>query len=86
MAHTFESSKVRIHHDGDFSGDVTIVMKNAISDVIGGTHHVVVPFEDLHTFVMEKYRQGLIEIIEGLDLSRLSDCEVLHELLHVKSA
>jgi calcineurin-like phosphoesterase len=60
--HTTEIGGVVFHHNGDYSGDVTI------AGTFGAHATVEVPFETLERLVAMKKQQALIVFIEGLDL------------------
>ena len=55
--HTFESSSVRFHHNGDFSGEAIIVDKQSSAEFR-------VPFDDLKDFVAEYVRDRKIGHVE----------------------
>jgi hypothetical protein len=64
LAHTFKGKEVAIIHNGDFSGDVSIVKE------LPGQKHAMemkLPFEDLLDFVAEYVRGEAIEKLEGMD-------------------
>jgi hypothetical protein len=57
---TTEGTKVRFHHNGDFSGDVTIVDKETKVELD-------VPFEDLKALVAKYVRSERISKLDQSD-------------------
>lgn len=67
MAHTFEGKTIRIFHNGDFSGDVTIVSKTSADSGV----EFQVDFEDLKDFIAEYVRSELIAFTEQATSNQL---------------
>lgn len=62
--HTMEFySRWRIHHNGDFSGDVTLVSPDGVE--------TTVPFAHLFALVAEKVRRDRIATLEQADTKQL---------------
>jgi hypothetical protein len=67
--HTTKFGKTTFHHNGDYSGNVTIVEVGPEGETV---NFADVPVEDLEAFVAEKYRSAIIEALEGLDFTDTS--------------
>jgi hypothetical protein len=74
--HTINIGTTRFHHNGDFSGDVTIVCGN----IADAGEQFEVPFEDLEAFVVLKRFHQLTTFLEGLDVRKPSDRNLIEEL------
>ena len=76
--HTTGTDKTTFHHNGDFSGFVTITI---VSDD-PNDERVSVPFDDLEYIVTEKKRKEITSFIENLDLSMVKHRRTV-ELLYM---
>lgn len=73
MMHTWQNGNntTRIHHNGDYSGEV--IIKHRISTESEHWFELEIPYEDLKHFVLDQIRQDRIGALEDLEYDRLEE-------------
>lgn len=74
--YTHEGKTVVFHHNGDYSGDVTVAVEESTSDpwFENNIYTVSLPFAVIEEFVLDKLRSELVaklEQAEGAELKAL---------------
>lgn len=68
--HSYQGKECKIHHNGDYSGDVVITRD--------GAAHLEVPFEDLLGLVAEYVRSRKLSQLEDADTEELFGLPAQH--------
>lgn len=72
MAHSTQIGKTTFVHNGDFSGNVTIIRENNKLQV-----EITLPFKDLVDIVAERKRDLLISELEQLNTETILDTKLI---------
>jgi len=77
MSHSFFLEKTGFSHDGDYKGHVTVIEVGPAGERVNAAN---VPFDDLETFVYQKYKDAIIEMVEELNAANPEDQEKLAQM------
>lgn len=64
--HTSKTPHATFHHNGDFSGDVKMMVEPQMVEPMFGVVQVTIPFKDLRTLVFQYLRDKMIAELEGM--------------------
>lgn len=65
--HTYKASKITFQHNGDYSGDIHVLVPKSVTHETGLSNiRVIVPFTDILDFVLEFVRTEMIDRVEHM--------------------
>lgn len=65
--HTFKASKITFQHNGDYSGDIHVLVPKSVTHETGLSNiRVIVPFTDILDFVLNYVQGSIIDRVENM--------------------
>lgn len=64
--HTHKTPNATFHHNGDYSGDIQIMVEPQMVESVFGKVQVTIPFKDLRALVFQYLRRKMVSELEDM--------------------